>query len=195
MIWNIHGVIPPIAENESGGSFNRSPYQIGIVKLIELFCFNQKRCSILHGFLRYRKKMYDMGYVDGFQWIDGSFCENCEVLRDRTPNDIDVVTFFNPESRTDNLPFDDSFFTRENMPNIKSQYFVDAYFMNIGLPADFYYTKMVAYWYSMWSHQTDTSLWKGFLCVNLSPQEDVLAMQILESKFAENGETNESESI
>ena len=67
--------------------------------------------------------------------------------------------------------------------------------MNTGLPADFFYTKMVAYWYSMWSHQTNTGLWKGFLSVDLSPQEDILAMQILESKFAENGETNESESI
>lgn len=195
MIWNTNGVIPPISENESGGSFNRSPYEVSILKLIELFSFNHKRCSILYGFLRYRKKMYDMGYIDGFQWVDGSFCENCETLRGRPPNDIDVVTFFNPALRADNLPFDNSFFERENKPNIKNQYFVDAYFMNTGLPADFYYTKMVAYWYSMWSHQTNTGTWKGFLTVALSPQDDILAMQILESKLSENGVKNESESI
>lgn len=195
MIWNIHGVIPPIAENVGGGSFDRSPYEIGIVELVESFCLNHKRYSILHGFLSYRKKMYDMGYIVGFQWIDGSFCENCEILRKRPPNDIDVVTFFDPALKNDDCILDNSFFEPQNKAIIKSKYFVDAYFMNIGLPADLFYTKMVAYWYSMWSHQTDTGLWKGFLSVDLSPEDDILAMQILESKFSENGEINESESI
>ncbi|WP_414651656.1 DUF6932 family protein [Hafnia paralvei] len=34
-----------------------------------------------------------MGLAEGFQWVDGSFTENIELIERRTPNDVDVVTF------------------------------------------------------------------------------------------------------
>ncbi|WP_426763559.1 DUF6932 family protein [Hafnia paralvei] len=34
-----------------------------------------------------------MGLAEGFQWVDGSFTENVELIERRTPNDVDVVIF------------------------------------------------------------------------------------------------------
>ena len=42
---------------------------------------------LLQGFLNYRKKLHELGLVQGVQWLDGSFVENIEVLESRAPND------------------------------------------------------------------------------------------------------------
>ena len=55
--------------------------------------------AILDGFLRFRELLTQAGFVSGFQWVDGSFLENVEMLENRPPNDLDVVTFYIPPGR------------------------------------------------------------------------------------------------
>lgn len=93
--WNSQGFLPAIMPGEAGHSLNRSPYTISCVELVERYGSSIKRLEILKGFLNYRKKLHDLGLVQGVQWLDGSFVENIEVLEGRAPNDIDVVTFAN----------------------------------------------------------------------------------------------------
>lgn len=193
MVWNIHGVLNAVAEGERGASAKRSPYEISIIDFIEDYSFNAKRIEILFGLLGFRKRLYDMGCNSGFQWINGSFCEDCERLRKRPPNDIDIVTFLDIPENFDFMAPENSLF--QEKANNASQYYVDSYFMELGVNADASYIQQVAYWYSLWSHQKDTDLWKGFLSIRLSPEEDLRAMEILDSKIDENGEENESESI
>ena len=193
MIWNINGVLPPVANEENAAGEERSPYQMGIIDFIDTYCFNEKRKFILIGFLEFRKRLYDMGCQTGFQWVNGSFCEDCERLRQRPPNDIDIVTFLDLTDGVNQDTFDMSLI--EDKAGVKARYSVDSAFMQLGVSADADYTKWVAYWYSLWSHQRDTMIWKGFISIDLSPEDDIAAMQILQSKLAESGEENESESI
>jgi hypothetical protein len=51
------------------------------------------RRHLVEGLLRYRADLAKLGFVRGFQWLDGSFAEDVEANEQRTPNDIDVVTF------------------------------------------------------------------------------------------------------
>jgi len=182
--WNISGVLPPIRPNASGHSSDRSPYKVQMTGVIERFAFNQQRIEILKGLLKYRAELYKLGINKGFQWLNGSFAQHVELTDARTPNDIDVVTFFE-------LPPDE---TQETLggkcahlftPDItKQDFFVDAYAVILGECLQSHQVGQIAYWYSMWSHRTKDNLWKGFVQVELSPEQDALAIQLLIEKEA-----------
>jgi hypothetical protein len=38
--------------------------------------------------------------------------------------------------------------------------------------------QQISYWYSMWSHRKN-GLWKGFVRVDISPDEDQIALAVL----------------
>lgn len=121
MMWNIHGAISPITDDVS---IDRSPYEISMLDFVKKFSFSNERVAILRGFLYYRKFLYSLGITAGFQWVNGSFTENVETLRNRPPNDIDVVSFIaEPEN-----PLPDELF---NNLYIKQQYQVDGYFVDL----------------------------------------------------------------
>ena len=114
----------------------------------------------------------------GFQWLDGSFHENVEVTESRDPNDIDLVTFYKlpvgVSQQQIMLQAPDLFpRTAADQSIMKNAYFVDAYTVSLGLPGPLL-VQHSTYWYSMWSHRRD-STWKGYLQIDLDPQEDALA--------------------
>lgn len=167
-MWNIHGVIPPISD---GTSIERSPYEIDILTFTQIFSLSDERIAILKNFLYYRKFLYGLGIVSGFQWVNGSFTENVEILRNRPPNDIDVVSFITEPKN----PLPDEFY---NNHYIKQTYQVDSYFVDLNDdPQEL--VRWTAYWYSMWSHQRDTNIWKGFFQIPLSEQDDIQALSYL----------------
>lgn len=176
--WNNLGVLPPIRPGIQGHSNERSPYRVGINDVVEIFSFSEKRRMILTGLLDYRKALYQLGITQGFQWIDGSFVENVEAIENRIPNDLDVVTFFHlPYGMNQGklLQQHGSLF----MPDeTKKAYQIDGYSCPLGDPMEKNQVRQILYWYSMWSHRRN-GLWKGFLQVDLSPNEDELAYQIL----------------
>jgi hypothetical protein len=89
--WNNRGILNPIS---APTAMKRSPYIVTLSELVECFATTPARCRILKGFLAYRAALHALGLLEGFQWIDGSFVEEIEVLEERDPNDIDVVTFY-----------------------------------------------------------------------------------------------------
>lgn len=179
------GIIPPIDETDPT-SLARSPYEMDIIKFVTMFALTPARIKILRGFLLFRSALALAGLSDGFQWIDGSFTENIELIERRSPNDVDVVTFFNFQPGDD----DQIVFGRNpdifDQPLVKKGYLVDSYFENLQAPGANLVAR-AAYWYSMWSHKRDLS-WKGFIQIPLSPQLDDVAMAILDS--IEAGEVN-----
>lgn len=167
-MWNIHGVIPPVTDDTSP---ERSPYEVDMLEFTKMFALSDERIAILRNFLYYRKFLYELGITSGFQWVDGSFTEDVETLRSRPPNDIDVVSFIAitaPETLLDK-----SFDTY-----IRQQYQVDGYFVDLNDdPQEL--VRWTAYWYSMWSHQRDTKVWKGFFQIPLSEKDDLKALAYL----------------
>ena len=91
--WSPQGILPPI-NPQSPTSVDRSPYDVSLTDLIIRFSTSPERCRILDGLLRYREALHGVGLVHGFQWLDGSFLEHIELLENRAPHDIDVVTFY-----------------------------------------------------------------------------------------------------
>jgi len=132
----------------------------------------------LFGYLAHRAELHKMGMNKGFQWLDGSFTEDIEMLEHRPPRDIDVVTF---------TPADDTFFATLGVDEInllggdrdklKKDFKIDFYVQSLSDPAESL-VAMTTYWYSMWSHRR-TGQWKGFLKVDLSSILDVDAENLL----------------
>ncbi|PYE40937.1 DUF6932 family protein [Psychrobacter fozii] len=181
-MWNIQGVVPPVAVGEAGHSTNRSPYLVNIIQFVKDFALSAQRIDILIGFLEYRQALYSAGITTGFQWINGSFVENVEVLAGRAPNDIDVVTFSNLCNTVPN--FED--WVSQNLPlfsapQAKTQYRVDCYWVDMDAEFNADSIERCTYWYSMWSHQKETNLWKGFFQMTLSPEDDKRAAEYLTS--------------
>lgn len=174
--WTNLGVLPPVHPTEVGSGSNRSPYSTTFQELVDRFSTSAERIDILKGFLRYRTALYEVGIVRGFQWLGGSFVENIESLEERSPRDMDVITFFYIPEDTDQRSLaarsPDLFASR----NTKHAYQVDAYSITLGEPMTERHVKMIAYWYSMWSHRRDGT-WKGFVQVDLDPEQDAAVRQ------------------
>jgi len=175
--WNAQGVIPPV-DPLKPTSPDRSPYTVSLVEVMRRFATSPERAEILHGLLNFRAALHQIGLMGGFQWLDGSFLENKEVLLKSAPNDIDAVTFFQLPSNTTEAELiarNSSLFDHDF---VKKTFHVDSFFQPLYIPPE----RLIAgsnYWYGMWSHQRDSFLWKGFLCVSLSSLEDATATQSL----------------
>ncbi|QXQ21657.1 hypothetical protein I7845_17240 [Pseudomonas tolaasii] len=128
-----------------------------------------------------------MGMVDGFQWLDGSFTENIELIERRAPRDIDVVTFtFEGDDFYDDLVPDDLRLlggTKADKDYVKQQFKVDFYVQSLCDTPDVL-VEMTSYWYSMWAHRRSKQ-WKGFLRVDLDPQQDQAARDALSTRKQE----------
>ena len=92
--WTIAGVLPPIRPGQLGHSPDRSPYCVSLREVVEEFASSPKRIAILKELLDYRAALHQLGLISGFQWLDGSFMEDVETQESRSPNDVDVVTYF-----------------------------------------------------------------------------------------------------
>lgn len=179
--WNMEGVLPPIWPGEDGVSPNRSPYTSTSTEVVDVFGVSADRRAILQGLLDYRQALYSVGIVDGFQWLDGSFMEDVESHQGRSPNDVDVVTYFQlPPGQTQASLYVGAplLFDRKA---VKASYKVDAFYSILGEGLAEHNVRAVCYWYSMWSHNRNQA-WKGFVRVILDPTEDALARQVLQSK-------------
>lgn len=177
--WNEAGILPPISVSSPTGS-DRSPYQVSTVELVQKYSFNQRRVNILKGFLEFRSRLYAIGMVSGFQWVDGSFTENIELTESRPPNDIDVVTFFDIPDGQDQFSLmnkDINLFLPELAEWRKNLFMVDSYWQPLSTTPEKLVERTV-YWYSMWAHKRDLS-WKGFLQIPLSNDDDFQAEIIL----------------
>jgi len=176
-MWNHQGVLPPM-NPANPTSPERSPYQASLTDLILRFATSHDRKTILDGFLRFRKELHAVGLKQGFQWLDGSFLENIEGIEDRSPHDLDVITFFSlPHHQTQQNLFSANprIFTPANN---KERYRIDAYFVELKHKNPDYLIRKSIYWYSLWSHRRN-DLWKGYLQVDLSPREDEAAQDNL----------------
>jgi hypothetical protein len=179
--WNMAGYLPPVWPGEDGTSPNRSPYSSTVTEIVDLFGTSSDRLAILSGLLDFREALQAAGISKGFQWLDGSFMEDVENHQGRSPNDIDVVTYFQ-------LPaFETQLTLHRKSPHIfdrnsvKKSYRVDAFYGVLGQALAEHNVQMISYWYSMWSHNRNQA-WKGFVRINLDPGEDAQARLVLQSK-------------
>ena len=174
--WDTRGAIPPI-NHLAPVDVVRSPYRVTLTEFIQHFGTSTDRRSILDGLLRFRQALHAAGLTRGFQWFDGSFLEHVELLEQRAPRDLDVVTFFEkPPGQTQAMlaAAAPQLFQRAYL---KATYHMDAYFEDLG-KAPGRLVDRSAYWYSVWSHRRDGT-WKGYVQVDLAPTDDTAAAKAL----------------
>lgn len=180
------GVLPPFINDNPTSSQNMSPYPVGIAEFVQHFSSTTERIAILNGLLDYRAALVATG-ITGFQWLGGSFLEEVEVWRSRPPADIDVVTVFHRPttsiSNADWIPIlqgpQGHLFIDQALT--KQIYKCDAYIIDMNEPVKSV-VNSTRFWFGLFSHQRDTSLWKGMLSVELDTQQDISARSILLAK-------------
>ena len=171
--WSPRGVLPPINSADPTSPY-RSPYRVSLIDFVLRFGNTDPRRRIVVGFLDFRSALHGIGVDSGFQWVDGSFLEDIERVENRSPRDLDLVTFFRlPEGQTQQTLLDanpdifDNAYCKEN-------FCVDAYFQPLNIRLLESLVAQSAYWYSVWSHRRN-GYWKGYLQLDLSNTDDETA--------------------
>jgi hypothetical protein len=168
--WTAEGWLPPLDVGNPTGT-NRAPYPVSLYDLVVRFGTTPDRCGILDGYLRHRAALHANGYLAGFQWLDGSFMEDVETLQGRPPRDMDVVSFVHAPGVADPASGDQDALDHAAA---KARFRVDSYFVELEAVPPREVAFWSAYWYSMWAHRRNLA-WKGFLQVDLRPDDDAMA--------------------
>jgi hypothetical protein len=158
-----------------------SPYRTTIANVVKMFSGTPDRNRILNGLLDFREKIRDSGINQGFQWIAGSFMEDCEGTRGRPPGDVDVVTFARRPISFENQAEWDKFVRANldifNREKVKADHKCDAFYVDLLLPPELIVSRS-RYWFGLFSHQRSTYLWKGMLEISLD-DDDATARTLL----------------
>lgn len=161
------GVLPPFLP---GGSPTEpgemAPYRVGLAEFVLKFGDTNERREILEGLVAYRNALRAVGIASGFQWLDGSFVEDCERIRGRPPKDIDIITFsVRPKALEKSGDWRAFVQSRPDLfdPDTTKKHFkCDAYFVDLGVHP-VHLVAQTRYWFGLFSHQRDTYLWKGMI--------------------------------
>lgn len=180
--FNHSHVLPPFVGDDPTAVSNASPYRASMLEIVERFVGLPRRRQLLQGLLAYRADLAALGFVRGFQWLDGSFAEDVEAHEERPPNDIDMVTFaFSPAGLTsgeiNELIADHP--TVFNNAMAKEKYGCDGYVVPLDKSPE-NLVKRTAYYLSLFSHRRGDHVWKGLLQVPLE-SDDPLARDLLQT--------------
>lgn len=169
----ISGVLPPFVGETSADKANVSPYEVEISDVILRYATSPERIEILTGLLEYRKALAEIGIAEGFQWLDGSFVEDVEMIRSRPPGDIDLVTFAHRPIQDLGTWMDvvDANVHLFDPEQTKETFHCDAYFVDLSLKPELLVSD-TAYWFNLFSHQRGAAAtWKGMIRVNLASDD------------------------
>lgn len=174
--FNHSGVLPPFQPDLGPtSSASMAPYQTTMLDIAKTFCSSSERARILSGLIAYRQSLRNAGIMQGFQWIAGSFLEDCENQRQRPPKDIDVVTFarrpIHVQAQQEWAEFYGSNPQLFDQVATQDLHKCDAYYVDLYLPPEFIVSRS-RFWFGLFSHQRDTYVWKGILELPLSSNDD-----------------------
>lgn len=174
-----NNVLPPHLGNPTR-RIDLSPYDCSILELCHKFSSSPARIEILKKFIWFRGRMNTLGIVNGFQWLDGSFLENIEILESRAPRDLDVVTFFGGLTSADQTKIIGNFPEFSSPKLAKDNFQLDHYAVDYCHSPDVT-VEMTRYWIQLFTHNRN-GIWKGILKLPLNtPTDDLKALSYLES--------------
>ncbi len=171
------GVLPPFIGADATVRAQVSPYATTMAGIVRRFGTSAERLALLRGLLDYRIALAKAGIVQGFQWIGGSFVEECETIRQRPPGDVDVITFAYRPAVSDWVEFVSQHYDIFDPIQTKAQFKCDAYYVDLQKPPHLSVND-TSYFNGLFSHQRDSRLWKGMLALGLN-SDDSAALQLV----------------
>ena len=151
-----------------------SPYACTLGEMAKAFCTSRTRITIFKGLLNYRKRLAQLGFVSGFQWLSGSFLEAIEQIERREPRDVDLVTFCSTPTQYQTSAEVQDLIQRNpdvfNIARAKQVFHCDPYFVDFGFGPR-HVVLQTRYWFGLFSHRRG-GLWKGLLEVPLALSQD-----------------------
>jgi hypothetical protein len=150
-----------------------APFRTSLREVVERFGTSATRLTLLNGLIQYRAALANIGLVEGFQWLDGSFTENVEAREARGPRDIDVITLYRRPAhlRTDRAGWQALVGANRELflpPVVKLTYNCDAYMIDLDSSNPFSLVDQVRYWFGLFSHKRN-GIWKGMVQIPLCP--------------------------
>ncbi|MGB4344076.1 MAG: hypothetical protein WBJ03_10720 [Moraxellaceae bacterium] len=173
------GVLPPfVPEGTPQDPAAVAPYRADLMEVAQRYSTSAPRREILQGLVAYRAALRAVGIDVGFQWVDGSFVEDCEAIRGRAPSDVDVITFsVRPQELSDPELWIQFINSRPDLfdpETTKKLYKCDAYFVDLRAHP-IHIVNQTRYWFGLFSHQRDTFLWKGMIEIPLASEDGAVA--------------------
>jgi hypothetical protein len=172
--FDARGVLPAFIGPNATKHATRSPFKATIHDLVTRFAYTKERATLLLGLNAYRERLFDRGFIDGMQWIDGSFVEDVERLHSRPPRDIDLITLFRrPKRYAANLKswkedFEKKIFFDLFEPNAnKFSFNCDTYALDLDGKSESI-IEQSAYWLGLFSQQRTTQHTKGIVSIPLA---------------------------
>ena len=177
--FNPEGFLPPyISETGPGGnSGDMSPYMTNSLQVVTKLGTTQKRRTLLRGWLNHRSALANIGFGQGFQWLDGSFVERKE------PKDLDVVTFIHRPLGFSAANIAGVMQANPNLfqpASVRQTYGLDLFAIDLnGSPEVIIGAS--AYFMGLFSHRREDERWKGMIQVNLQDDLDVEALAAIDA--------------
>jgi hypothetical protein len=125
----------------------------------------------IRGWLQHRAGLRKIGFLRGFQWLDGSFVEQ------KNPKDLDVVSFLYRPSGINNgkllglMKANLNLFDRDQA---KASFLVDFFPVDLDGSAEAL-VNITRYLFGLFSHRRGDDLWKGMLHVRIDDNADDVA--------------------
>lgn len=184
--FNHSHVLPPYTGDSPTQVANNSPFETVPLELVGRLGSSPARRALLSGLFRYRAALRALGFVNGFQWLDGSFVEDVEKSQGRDPGDIDVVTFARTPAGMSQTEVASLLTSHPNVFDqelTKEEYGCDAIVVRLdGTPEKL--VRRAAYYFGLFSHRRSDNVWKGMLAMPLDA-DDATAVQRLNEMEAE----------
>lgn len=175
-----NNILPPYIGEEGDETIkgNLSPYKCDLLSFCKRFGNNKKRVEILKSFIMFRKRLIENNISYGFQWVFGSFVEDTETYENRSPKDVDIITFFMGIDQEKKAIIQKSF--PEFFNNERSKYNVDHSAFQIDFSPE-YTVEILSDAMQLCTH-TRLGEWKGIVRLELNtPENDKLALDYLEN--------------
>jgi len=168
--FDLNGLLPPFIGPSPTLAAAQAPFRTDILELVNQLGISPTRKSLLRGLIEYRYQLRSLGFQGGYQILNGSFCEDCELIRGVDPGDIDAITFVKrPAAKISNVDF--SNFVAANLPmldpnSVKATFGVHSFLVDLDAPSEST-IPVSLYFFSLFSHQKTTKQWKGTVRIEL----------------------------
>lgn len=178
------GILPPYI-GETGDERIKghlSPYKCDTLELCIRFGTSKERVEILKKLILFRNKMNDENIQYGFQWLYGSFSENIEVTQNRSPEDLDLMTFYRGFTIEELEGLKKSFPDFFSYKKSKKKYALDHTSFFIGVSPEFT-IDILSNSMQLCTH-TRSGIWKGIVRIEINtPIKDKEALEYLETLY------------